>query len=381
METLRILWFNWRCIKHPLAGGAEVYTHEIAKRLVKMGHEVIWVTARPKELPPEEIIEGYKVIRRGNKYTVYLKAKEVYHELKKQGWKPDMVIDEVNTIPFFTPLYVKEPIVMLIHQLCKECWRYAIHPLAERPGWLLEKTCHKLYVKAVRDRKIKVVITVSESTRQDLLHLGYPRNRICIVYNGLEWALYRNCNKLLSKKPLVTYIGRITPYKRLEDLIRSWRIVEQKLSSEVKLVIAGRPKIDYLDKLKSLTRKIRLKSIEFKVNISQEEKKSLLAKASVFIYTSIREGWGQIILEAAACKTPTIAYDVPGLRDSVKHMRTGILVRPGNIGKLAQTITYLLTDYELRSKLAENAYRYAQQYSWEKTVKEFLKVIKGVVHG
>ena len=381
MKTLNILWFNWRCIKHPLAGGAEVYTHEIAKRLVKMGHEVIWVTARPKELPSEEIIEGYKVIRRGNKYTVYLKAKEVYHELTKQGWKPDMVIDEVNTLPFFTPLYVKEPIVMLIHQLCKECWRYAVHPLAEKPGWLLEKTCHKLYVKAVRDGKIKVVITVSESTRWDLLHLGYPRNKIRIVYNGLEWALYRNYNKLSSKEPLAIYIGRITPYKRLEDLIRSWSIVEQKLSSEAKLVIAGRPKIDYLNKLKLLTRKIQLENIEFKVNISQEEKKYLLAKASVFIYTSTREGWGQIILEAAACKTPTIAYDVPGLRDSVKHMRTGILVRPGNIEKLAQTITCLLTDYRLRSKLAENAYRYAQQYSWDKTAKEFLKVIKGVVHG
>ncbi|RLF02034.1 MAG: hypothetical protein DRJ59_04680 [Thermoprotei archaeon] len=84
-KTLNILWFNWRCIKHSLAGGAEVYTHEIAKKLVKTGHKVVWITARPKEVPLEEIIEGYKVIRRGNKYTVYLKTKEVYHELKNYG--------------------------------------------------------------------------------------------------------------------------------------------------------------------------------------------------------------------------------------------------------------------------------------------------------
>ena len=85
---LRILWFNWRCIKHPLVGGTEVYTHEIAKGLVKTGHEVIWVTARPKGLSPEEIIEGYKVIKRGSKYTVYPKAREIYHELKNKAGNP-----------------------------------------------------------------------------------------------------------------------------------------------------------------------------------------------------------------------------------------------------------------------------------------------------
>ena len=161
----------------------------------------------------------------------------------------------------------------------------------------------------------------------------------------------------------------------MEDLIRSWRIVEQKLLSEVKLVIAGRPKIDYLNELKSLARKIRLENIEFKVNISQEEKKSLLAKASVFIYTSTREGWGQTILEAAACKTPTIAYDVPGLRDSIKHMKTGILVRPRNIEQLAEAIIQLLTNTSLRDRLAKNAYMHARQFSWDRATKSFLKII------
>ncbi len=380
MEALRILWFNWRCIKHPLTGGAEVYTHEIARRLARQGHEIILITSRPSNLPEEEDIDGYKVIRRGGKYTVYIHARKVYHRLRSSGLRPDIVIDEVNTIPFLTPRYVGEPIAMLIHQLCRECWRYAIHPLAQPLGWWLERKLHKTYIEAIRAGKLKTVITVSPSTKQDLIELGYPEDRIYIVYNGLDWDFYSDCAKhAKEKEPVVTYLGRVTPYKRLEDLIRAWKIVEQE-DREAKLVIAGRPSPKYLKKLKCLTEKLELKRVEYRVNISREEKKMLLAKAMVLAYTSTREGWGQTVLEAAACRTPTVAYNVPGLRDSVKHMETGILVKPGNTEKLTKAITTLLTDHKLREKLAENAYRYAQQFSWDKAAEDFLEVVKGAIH-
>ncbi len=381
METLRILWFNWRCIKHPLAGGAEVYTHEIARRLAKQGHEVILVTSRPSNLPQEEAIDGYKVIRAGGKYTVYLHARKVYHRLRSSGWRPNIVIDEVNTIPFLTPRYVEEPIAMLIHQLCKECWSYAVHPLIQPFGWWLEKKLHRIYIDAVKEGKLRTVITVSESTKQDLVELGYPEDRIYIVYNGLNWGFYSDCAEYAKKKEaVVTYVGRITPYKRLEDLIKAWKIVEQE-DREAKLVIAGRPNPKYLKKLKRLTEKLELKRVEYRVDIPREKKKLLLAKAKVLAYTSTREGWGQTVLEAAACRTPTVAYNVPGLRDSVKHMETGILVEPGNIEQLAKAVSRLLSDDNLRDKLAENAYKYAQSFSWDNTAETFLKVVEGATYG
>ena len=381
MEMLRILWYNWRCIKHPLAGGAEVYTHEIARRLAREGHEVVLITSRPRDLPREETIDGYKVIRVGNKYTVYLHAKKVYRELKRRGWRPDVVIDEVNTIPFLTPRYVEESIVMLIHQLCKECWSYAIHPLAQPFGWWLERKLHKIYIESAKNGKLRAIITVSPSTKQDLVELGYPNELIHVVYNGLDWDFYKDCADICrNKEDLVTYVGRITPYKKLEDLLKAWRIVEQEYS-DAELVIAGRAEPKYLRKLMDLKKRLNLKRVEFRVNIPREEKKYLFAKAEVLVYTSIREGWGQTVLEAAACRTPTIAYNVLGLRDSVKHMETGILVELGNIEQLAKTIVWLVTDGTLRNRLAENAYRYAQQYKWDKTARVFLKVIEGFIDG
>jgi len=378
MEILRILWYNWRCIKHPLAGGAEVYTHEIARRLAREGHEVVLVTSRPRNLPKEEIIDGYKIIRVGNRYTVYLHAKKVYHELKRRGWRPDVVIDEVNTIPFLTPRYVEEPIAMLIHQLCKECWSYAIHPLIQPFGWWLERRLHRIYVESARKGKLRAVITVSPSTKQDLAELGYPNELIHIVYNGLDWEFYKDCVDLCrDKEDLVVYVGRITLYKKLEDLVKAWRIVEQEHNG-AELVIAGRAEPKYLRRLVELAKKLNLKRVKFRTNIPRQEKKLLLAKAKMLVYTSIREGWGQTILEAAACKTPAIAYNVPGLRDSVKHMETGILVEPENIEQLAKTMVWLLADGTLRNRFAENAYKNVQQYTWDNTAQTFIRVLDEV---
>ena len=381
METLRILWYNWRCIKHPLAGGAEVYTHEIARRLAREGHEVVLATSRPRNLPKEEDIDGYRVIRVGNRYTVYLRAKKVYHELKRRGWRPDVVIDEVNTIPFLTPRYVEEPIAMLIHQLCKECWSYAAHPLIQPFGWWLERKLHKIYIESAENGKLRAIITVSPSTKQDLVELGYPNELMHIVYNGLDWEFYKDCVDLCrDKEDLVVYVGRITPYKKLEDLLKAWRIVEQE-HNDAELIIAGRAESKYLRRLVELAKKLNLERVKFRINIPRREKKLLLAKAKMLVYTSIREGWGQTILEAAACKTPAVAYSVPGLRDSVKDMEIGMLVEPGNIEKLAKAITWLLADEALRNRLGENAYRYVQQFSWDKVAESFLKVVEGALHG
>ena len=377
--SLRILWLNWRDIKHPLAGGAEVYTHEVARRLAAKGHEVVLVTSRPPGLPPEEEIEGYRVIRRGGKYTVYLQARRLYHKLRERGWRPDIVIDEINTIPFLTPLYVEEPIAILIHQLCRDCWRYAIHPLAQPPGWLIEKTLHRLYTRAARKDKVRAVITVSESTKKDLVELGYPEHLVTIAYNALDWRKYRQCPELAKEKEdLVVYVGRITPYKRLQDLLYAWQTVEQEHPG-ARLVIAGRPDQKYLERLRRLANRLGLRRTTIHTNISHEEKLRLLARAKTLVYTSTREGWGQTILEAAACQTPAIAYNVPGLRDAVKHMETGILVRPGDAKRLAETITTILEDDDLREELAINAYKRAQRFTWDNTATKILETINKIL--
>ena len=117
---MKILIFSWKDIKTPFAGGAEVYTHEISKRLVKNDHEITLVTLRFPNCSNSEIIDGIKILRYGGKYSFYLKAKSYYRKyLEKENF--DIIIDQINTVPFFTPFYVdNKKIITLIHQLARE---------------------------------------------------------------------------------------------------------------------------------------------------------------------------------------------------------------------------------------------------------------------
>ncbi len=373
---MRVLWFNWKDIKNPLAGGAEVYTHEIAKRLVRQGFEVILVASKYPKCSSEEYIDGYRVIRVGNKFTVYASAFTSYVKLVKDI-KPDIVIDEVNTIPFFTPLYVNEPIIVLIHQLCRDCWRYNTI-LPNTIGWSIERLFHKVYVYNAKLGKIRRVITVSLSSKKDLISLGYDNNIISIVYNGLDLSRYSICletKTLYRDNKTLCYVGRLSPYKRIEHILLAYKIIKSAYSDKIKLIIAGRGEPGYVSKLKSYAEVIG-GNIVFKINVSHDEKLEILKKCSIMFYTSIREGWGQTVMEAAVCGTPTIAYNVPGLRDSVTALGAGILVEEGNIMELSKKAIELLNNYELRRMIVSKAMERIRYFTWDESARKFKNILE-----
>ena len=122
--------FNWRDIKNPQSGGAEVYTHQIMKRLVSKGHNVTIFSSMFENGLREEQMDGVTVVRSGSKFSVYRKARQFY---RSSGARYDVIIDEINTVPFMTPKFVKrgERIVALIHQLAREFWYHEMpYPVA-----------------------------------------------------------------------------------------------------------------------------------------------------------------------------------------------------------------------------------------------------------
>jgi glycosyltransferase involved in cell wall biosynthesis len=163
---------------------------------------------------------------------------------------------------------------MLIHQLCRDCWSQAVHPLIQPLGWFAEKIMHKPYIKASQSGKLGAVVTASKSTLRDLLELGYSDHAIRIIYNGVDWDFYKDCLTSNSgeKRSMVLYFGRITRYKRIEDLLMAWKIV-QSHRQDINLVIAGRPDPKYLNRLKRLASKLSLERITFKLNVPKKIKR------------------------------------------------------------------------------------------------------------
>jgi len=360
---MRVLWINHRDPKHPQAGGAEVRMYEIARRLVKMGHEVTVISEKVDGLPIEDNIEGVRVRRMGGRATIHILA-PLY--VKKHGHQYDVIIDDVaHAVPWYSQLATKTPVVAQIHHIHQEILHMELpKPLALIVG-KAEKTV-KIY---------KQFIAVSPSTKRELVErFGISPSRVAVVPNGVDHEKYKPGPK--EPIPTVLWVGRLKRYKNPHHALLAFRAVKREVP-DARLVIIGAGEEE--PEMRRLAKRLGLTDVHFLGKVPEEEKVKWMQKAWVLISTSAKEGWGLTVTEAAACKTPAVAYDVPGFRDAVKHMKTGILVELGRVDKLAEAVSLLLTNDKLRETLAENAYKYAQSFDWRHTASRFLRVLASLI--
>jgi glycosyltransferase involved in cell wall biosynthesis len=348
-------------------GGAEVFTREIAKRMVEKGHEVTLFTSQFPNCKKEEVLDGVKIVRAGGKYSVYWNAKKFYRKYFSRE-RYDVIIDEINTRPFFTPSFVDngEKVVGLIHQLAGEYWFY------ETPFPLSYIGYHFLEDRWLRSYVDVPTVTVSESTRQDLLELGF--RKVFVVPEGLNFTPLSEVPEK-EEYPVVVYAGRLKRAKRPDHAIRAFKIVKEEIPNAELWVIGDGP-------YKKDLEKIAVDGVKFFGGLSNEHRRRLLARAWVLVNPSVREGFGLNVLEANALGTPCVAYDVAGLRDSITNEKTGLLVKEeGNIEKLAKAIIRVLEDKVLRKNLSENALEYSKNLSWDRAAQEFENILKEATNG
>ncbi|NMC36491.1 glycosyltransferase [Candidatus Beckwithbacteria bacterium] len=365
LDSYKILIFNWRDTKHIWAGGAEVYVHEIAKQLVEKGHTVTVFCGNDHHNPKFETIDGVHIVRRGGFYTVYIWA--FFYYLFRFKGKYDVIIDGENGIPFFTPLYAKEPIVGLVHHVHQEVFRKNLNPFSAMLATFLESQLMPWVYRNVE------MITVSESSKKDMIKIGLgKKHQIAIINPGVTVCSPKNSKK--TSYPSILYLGRLKAYKSIDTLIEAMVEIKQK-QPKAKLTIAGFG--EHKKQLKKLVKKLHLQdTVSFVGKVSEEAKYKLLTESWVFAYPSSMEGWGISVIEANACGTPVVAANVPGLRDSVSNPHTGYLVPHGDSGAFAQKITQLLTKKKLRTRMEQEAQKWAGQFSWDKSSQKLIEIIK-----
>ncbi len=361
MGLLKILWFNWRCWLNPDMGGAEVFTREVAKRWVVAGHEVTLFTSEFSGCKKEEIADGVNIVRKGGRLSVYRQAKTFYlNQSKKQ--KFDIIIDEINTRPFFAPKFAmhKEKIFALIHQLAREYWFYETpFPLSYLGHHYLENKWLKQYVDVP-------TITVSESTRKDLAEIGFKD--LSVVPEGLNFEPLDDVPEK-ENKPIVVFAGRLKRAKRPDHAIKAFSIIKDKVPNAELWIFGDGPFRGSLERISG-------SGVTFFGNLDNGERRELLRKSLVLVNPSLREGWGLNVIEANALGIPAVAYDVPGLCDSIKNHETGLLAEKDNIEDLASKIIDLLLDNSLLERLRRNALNYSKQFCWDNTAEEFMKRIE-----
>lgn len=366
-RSRRILIFNWRDKKHKFAGGAEEYVHEIAKEWVIQGHIVTLFCGNDGKSLRHETVDGIHIVRRGGFYLVYAWA-FLYYMLRFRG-KYDIVIDCQNGIPFFTPIYVRKPVYCLMHHVHQAVFfRDLIKPLAYIASFLEKDLMPIVY------RKVKF-ITVSESSKQEMIEIGLGGSGIDIVHPGVHIEKLEKAVGEKSSRPTVLYLGRLKSYKSVNVLIHAFAKVVKNIP-EAQLIIAGDG--DDSERLQRFAKDFGFTGdqIVFTGFVSDEEKLRLLKEAWVFVNPSYMEGWGIVVIEANACGTPVIASDVPGLRDSVKHNHSGILVPYGDDVAFANHIVKILEDGKLRDTMSGQAIEWARDFDWKKSSKSFLDIVE-----
>ncbi|MBN2355437.1 glycosyltransferase family 4 protein, partial [candidate division KSB1 bacterium] len=315
-----ILAINWQDIRNPMGGGAEVHFHEIFKRLVAAGHTVTLLCCGFKGAAAEESIDGIRIVRRGSRGLFNYFVPRAYRQLARQHHY-DVVIDDLNKIPFYTPLFVKEKLLTIVHHFFGRSIYLETSFLPASYVFLSEKLVPLVY-------KNVPFACVSDSTRQELRACGIKAS-IDLLPNGVDVASYKQMPQLRSKSPLIGYLGRLKKYKSVEHVIQAMSIIRQAVP-ETKLLIIGEG--DYRPHLQRRVQEAGLQdAVEFTGMVSHEEKIRRLNQLWLTVNPSQKEGWGLTVIEANACGLPVVAADSPGLRDSVQHNRTGILYRYGDI--------------------------------------------------
>lgn len=366
---MHILVVNWQDRTHPLSGGAEIHLHEIFGRIAAAGHKVTLLCCAHTGAPAHEVLDGIDIVRAGRRssfnYTVAL-----WWKRHGAALNPDIVVDDINKIPFLTPRFVKRPILAVIHHLFGK----TIYSEAGLVAGLYVRAFERRIATVYRNTPLCVV---SESTRQECESLGFRSDAITVIHNAID---HRHFPMSITKKadvPTVVFVGRLKKYKSVDHVLRAAAVVHKVLPN-IRIEILGTG--DQLEALRILAGQLGLTdNVTFHGFVTEAEKTTWLSCAHVVVNSSVKEGWGISNIEANACGTPVISANVPGLRDSVRDGTSGLLYEYGDVGTLAQLMQRLLVDTHERERLSEGALRWASTFTWERSAREMVDLCARVI--
>lgn len=356
---MNILVLNWQDRTNPFAGGAETHLHEIFSRIAAMGHRVTLYCSSYKGAPHKETLDGIEIIREGVRNTFNFHVPRRYNQdFAHRAF--DIVIDDINKIPFCTPLYVREPILAIAHHFFGK----SIFAEAGIIAGVYVYSAEMLIPCVYRSTPFAAV---SDSTKQELVSKGIPQENVVVIPNCINQDQFPfSLSAHYSSAPVIAYFGRLKRYKSVHHLLEAFALIQDEFPTAiVRIMGKGDAEPDLRRKAVALGLNTATQQrVEFLGFIPEEQKAAMLAEAYCIVNPSMKEGWGIINIEANACGVPVIAANVPGLRDAVQHDKSGLLYEYGDIYALAHALRRVLRDTALHQHLQEGALTFARQFDW-----------------
>ena len=356
----RVHVLAWRDLDDEDAGGSEVHADEFMKRWADAGLDIVHRTSAARGLPAEADRNGYHVIRRGSRYTVF--PRTAVSELLRRMGRSDALIEIWNGVPWFSPVwYRRGPRMTIMHHVHGPMWDQTLPgPLGPAGRFLESRVAPPLYRRGA-------MVTPSESTREELIELGFRPERITAVPNGVDPFFSPGGPR--STSPYVVVVGRFAPVKRFHLALEAAAVARRNVPDLRLRLIGDGPQRPEL--VRWVTEHDATEWVDVAGRIDRHELLGEYRRAWVALSASLAEGWGLTLTEAAACGTPAVATDIRGHRCSVVDGQTGLLAPPDRLG---ETLATVLIDQGLRERLAGNALARAQTLTWEASATGVLRV-------
>ena len=379
-KQVRVLFLSWRDIRHPKKGGAETYTHEVLKRLVERGFHIEHFSVLHDDAVHREVIDGVVYIRSGTNASVIPKAMLYYYRNRHRF---DLVVDQCNTHRFFSSLWLPHhKRVFFIHQLTREIW----YEMMDAPQAWLGNVYETISLKMNRRDN---TITVSRSTKQDLLAVGFHDQRVTIAPEGLFFEPWAKEDFLPKAPTTFLYAGRLNPYKGIEVAIQSIAELRNR-GRDVRLWVLGKGDPEYVnDTLKPLMQKKgltfseglsdpRTKDVHIFGFVSNYDLKNLMSRAKALLFASSREGWGLTVSEAAVLGTPSVVWPSQGLIDAVHFGEAGFLCPEKTVNSMVEQVELLLDNDALYEEMRHKAYEFACTLNFDRSADVFELCLKNL---
>jgi glycosyltransferase involved in cell wall biosynthesis len=360
----RVHVLAWRDLDDAEAGGSEVHADEVMRRWADLGLDVLHRTSFAPGLPHEATRNGYRVVRRGSRYTVF--ARTVASELTKRMGPYDALVEIWNGVPWFSPIWCRRPRVTVLHHIHGPMWDQMLPGPLGPLGRLLEaRVAPPFYRRGL-------TVTGATSSREEMLELGFRPDRVIDVPYGVDDRFRPGGAR--TPHPSVVAVGRLAPVKRFDRVIDAVVRARRTVPDLTATIVGQGPLADEL--------RARIDAadagafIRLAGRVDDADLIDLYRSSWLVVSGSIAEGWGLSLTEAAGCGTPALATDIRGHRNSVLHGESGVLVAPDDLG---DEMASLLADRARLDQLADGALRWGRSLTWEQSALGLTQALHGEV--
>lgn len=368
MTRLRILVLNERDSRHPRAGGAEIHVERLFSRLAARGHRILHDATGFAGAAARETIAGIEIRRHGPLPAYYAGLPLRVVRARRRG-EIDVVVECLNKLPFYSPLYAGVPVLALCHHLFGEV-------AYDQVAWPIATAVRVAELGIPLAYRDVDFLAISPSTRDDLVARGIRPERIRTSLPGFDRPS-RHADPAAPRPPRIAYVGRLEAYKRVDRMLEAAALlVPRHPALEVVVIGRGSESARLAERARELGLEARTRFTGF---VSDAERDALVADACACVFPSHKEGFGLTVVEANALATPVVARDAPGLRDSIRDGETGLLVRGDDPADWARALERLLSQDESTRAMRRAAIAWSSRFDWDRAADELMEAIEACV--